>query len=246
MRRLMIRSVAVSCLPSVLGFGLLLAWISIASSAPAPEAKAQSVRTLYLVRHGDYDQDDPRDPDIGKALVPLGREHARLVAARLAALPVRFGSLHASSMTRARETATIIAAALPALEPRITSDLRECTPPTRREDVMRGLEPGEADSCRVQLEGAFARYFRPAPEADAADLLICHGNVIRYFCCRALGVDPAAWLGMTIANCSLTVIQVRADGSMRLVSFDDVGHLPPALQTYTGRKPAPADSSPRR
>jgi hypothetical protein len=47
---------------------------------------------------------------------------------------------------------------------------------------------------------------------------------------------------MTIANCSLTVIQVKPDGSMRLVSYDDVGHIPPAQQTYTS--PAKTTAAP--
>ncbi len=99
----------------------------------------------------------------------------------------------------------------------------------------------------MQLERVFARYFGPSAAADRHEVVVCHGNVIRYLCCRALGVDPMAWGGMTIANCSITVIRILPDGGRRLVSFDDVGHIPPALQTYTGRKhrPAPADSTAR-
>jgi probable phosphoglycerate mutase len=63
--------------------------------------------------------------------------------------------------------------------------------------------------------------------------------VTRYLVARALGLDPALWLNMTIANCSISVIQVRADGRARLVSFDDVGHLPPAKQTYPPWKTDP-------
>ena len=50
---------------------------------------------------------------------------------------------------------------------------------------------------------------------------------------KALGVDTEAWLGMSIGNCSLTVVAVEADGAMKLLSFSDVGHLPPNLQTRT-------------
>jgi serine/threonine-protein phosphatase PGAM5 len=206
----------------------------------------QGTRTLILIRHGDYDDQDPRDAEVGRALVPLGREQARLAGVRLAALPARIDALYASTMTRARETAEIIAASLPGLRPELVRDLRECTPPTWRQDIARRLEPGEADSCRAQIERAFARFFVPAPGEDRQEVLVCHGNVIRWFCCRALGVDPMAWGGMTIANCSLTIIRVLPDGALRLVSFDDVGHIPPALQTYTGQKRpprAPADSA---
>jgi len=98
-------------------------------AAAAGSSKSRAgVRTLYLVRHGLYDEDDPRDPDVGRHLVPEGREQARLVGARLAALPVRITALHASTMTRARETAEIIAHEL-SLTPRLSAALRECTPP---------------------------------------------------------------------------------------------------------------------
>jgi serine/threonine-protein phosphatase PGAM5 len=42
-----------------------------------------------------------------------------------------------------------------------------------------------------------------------------------------------AWLGMSIGNCSLTVVTINADGSMKLLSYGDVGHLPPNLTTRT-------------
>jgi serine/threonine-protein phosphatase PGAM5 len=205
--------------------------VATADSAAAP---APGFRTLYLVRHGLYDQDDPRDEAIGQALVPTGREQARLVGARLASLGVRYTALVTSPLTRARETADIIAAALPGLAPAIEPDLAECTPPTWREDVARTVAVEEAQGCRDRLERAFGRLFVPSPDGDRHEILVCHGNVIRWLWCRALGVEPAAWLGMTIANCSLTVIQVRPDGSCKLFLFADIGHLPPALQTYPG------------
>jgi hypothetical protein len=42
--------------------------------------ETKGVRTLYLIRHGQYDHDDDRDPDIGKALIPLGIAQSKLVA----------------------------------------------------------------------------------------------------------------------------------------------------------------------
>jgi len=207
---------------------------SSVSTADSVGAPVPGTRTLYLVRHGLYDQNDPRDEAIGQGLVPMGREQAQLAGARLAALGVRFAALVTSPLTRARETADIIAALLPGLTPTIEPDLAECTPPTWRQDVARTLAVEEAQGCRDQLERAFARLFVPSPNGDRHEILVCHGNVIRWFWCRALGVDPTAWLGMTIANCSLTVIQVRSDGSCKLFLFGDLGHLPPALQTYPG------------
>jgi len=215
--------------------------------APAPSGAAHAragtgVRTLYLVRHGLYDEVDPRDPDVGKHLVPEGREQARLVAERLAALPVRITALHASTMTRARETAEVIAKTL-SLRPRLSTDLRECTPPFRPVDFRVRLFRGEQVACRDRIDRAFARYFRPSALRDSSEVLVCHGNVIRYLCCRALGIEPHVWNRMWIANCSLTTIQIRPDGTMKLVGLNDVGHLPPSLQTYAAPPRAPAGAA---
>jgi serine/threonine-protein phosphatase PGAM5 len=96
-------------------------------------------------------------------------------------------------------------------------------------------EETEADlqACTDQLEEAFPLYFAPSPDVDRHDVVVCHGNVIRYFVTKALKVDSMAWLGMSIGNCSLTVITIEADGGMKLLSFGDVGHIPPNLTTRT-------------
>lgn len=194
------------------------------------------VRTLYLIRHGEYDHRDKRDPDIGRALVPLGVAQARLVAARLRAIPVEMTSLYSSTMTRARQTAEVIGQEFPKLELQPSPLLRECTPSTWREDIMARLDPGEPEKCEERLDRAFAKYFAPSPEGDRHDIIVCHGNVIRYFVTKVLGVNSRSWLGMSIGNCSLTVVRVRPDGSMKLVFYGDVGHLPPNLRTGLGEK----------
>lgn len=227
---------------STVRIGLLVGLVlgALCATMPPPvqaqPAAGRGVRTLVLIRHGLYDQDDPRDPEVGRALTAEGREQARLTGARLAAWPDAIDALHASTMTRARETAAIIADSLPDLALRLTRDLRECTPPTERQDIMADLAPGEADSCRSRLDTAFTRFFRPSPDRDSTEILVCHGNVIRYLVCRTLGLDPLAWLRMGIANCSLTVVQVRADGSTRLLSFADAGHLPARWQGLPGAR----------
>lgn len=210
-----------------------------ASAAPRTAAAQPGARTLYLVRHGLYDEDDPRDEAVGRGLTEAGRTQAQLVGARLAALGVTFDTLWTSPFTRARETAAIIAQSLPGLAPVLAPDLAECTPATRRKDIMADLAPGEAEACVAQLERAFARFFVPSPAGDRHELLVCHGNVIRWLWCRALGVETAAWLGMAIANCSITVIQVKPDGACKLYVFGDAAHLPVELQTYPGGAFAP-------
>jgi len=195
--------------------------------------KSDGVRTVYLIRHGEYDSGDKSDPTVGKALVPLGVAQARLVGARLRGMPVNFTSLHCSTMTRARQTAELIGQEFPELEIQSSALISECTPPTRRKDVIEGETAEDLLACTRQLEGAFSAYLAPSPDADRSDIVVCHGNVIRYFVTKALGVDTEAWLGMSIANCSLTVITVEADGSMKVLSYSDSGHIPPNLTTRT-------------
>lgn len=202
--------------------------------AEEPAPKTDGIRTVYLIRHGDYDHRDTRDPDVGRALVPLGIAQARLVAARLRSLPVGMTSLHCSTMTRARQTALVMQADFPELTVQQSRQIRECTPPSWRRDIMEGADPARLSQCKSRLDEAFAVYFAPSPAADSHDIVVCHGNVIRYFVTKALRVSHLAWLGMTISNCSLTIVRVYPNGAMTLVAFNDVGHLPPNLQTSTG------------
>ncbi len=198
-------------------------------------AKTKSVRTPYLIRHGQYDHDDDRDPDIGKALVPLGIAQTRLVANRLKSIPVKMSSLISSTMTRARQTAMIINQDFPELELQQTRLIRECTPPTWREDIMDGEDPEELKICTDNLDAAFLKYFIPSPdEEDRNDIIVCHGNVIRYFVTKVLKVETMSWLQMTTGNCGLTAVRIKPDGSMKLVSFNDMGHIPPNLRTVIG------------
>jgi serine/threonine-protein phosphatase PGAM5 len=204
----------------------------LASSLAAEVVEAgPASRTLYLIRHGFYDYHDKRDPEVGKGLLPLGISQARLIGNRLRSMPVHFSVIYSSTFTRARETALVIRQELAGLEVIESKLLSECTPPTWREDVVADYDRSELIACQEQLEAAFAKFFVPSLGEARHEVLACHGNVIRYFVTRVLGVDPLSWLGMSIGNCSLTVVRVNPDGTMKLLLFGDVGHIPPNLQT---------------
>lgn len=201
--------------------------------APADGAAGKSAgdHLVVLVRHGNYDADDPRDPAIGKMLVPLGVAQARLAGSRLRALPMRFDEIVASPLSRARQTAELIAGELGAPPPRIDPELAECTPPTRRADVMAGEKPEDLAACQAQLERLARRLLAPSADGSRRTLVVAHGNVIRYLVTRALAVDPTAWLGFSVGHASLTVIAIDAAGVPRVVAVGDVGHLPPSFQS---------------
>ncbi len=193
------------------------------------------VRTIYLIRHGEYDQTDTSDSDVGKKLTPLGIAQAKLLSARLKEMPVEFSSLTSSTMTRARETALVINENFPEVKLQQSTLIRECTPPSWRKDIMAGVDTIEKELCVANIEQAFNQYFIPSPDKnDRHDLIVCHGNVIRYFVTKVLNVDTMSWLQMSITNCSLTIVRVLPDGTMKLDAFSDYGHIPENMRTFTG------------
>jgi serine/threonine-protein phosphatase PGAM5 len=57
------------------------------------------------------------------------------------------------------------------------------------------------------------------------DIIVCHGNVIRYMFCRALQLPPEAWLRLSIFNCSLTYLMLKPNGRVSCRMLGDIGHL---------------------
>lgn len=216
--------------------------VTAAAPPPAPTAKPTAgagVRTLYLVRHGAYDTNDPRDESVGKGLVPIGVAQARLAGARLRGLPFRFDALVVSPLTRALETARVISGVLDGPPPRVDPDLAECTPTTRHAEVMAREKPEEVTACVTRLERLAAKLLVPSSTGERHELVVAHGNVIRYLATRALAVDPTAWLGFSIGHASVTVIAIDPRAGARVLSVGDVGHIPWPLQTGGASDPAP-------
>lgn len=199
------------------------------------DSNKKGTRTIYLIRHGEYNINDERDEFIGRELTPLGIAQTRLLAVRLKSMSVEFTSLTSSTMTRARQTALILNQEFPELELGQDSLICECTPPTWREDIMADETESELTKCKENIEKAFKEYFIPSPdEKDRHDLIVCHGNVIRYLVTKVLNVDAMSWLQMSITNCSLTIIRINPDGRMKLDAFSDYGHIPENMRTFTG------------
>ena len=212
--------------------GVALACAGSVVCAPAIAADAiPATRTIVLVRHGNYVADPAIDERIGPPLSPLGVAQAHLAGAALRQLPVQFDHLYASPMQRARDTAAVIAGDFPGRTFEVLDDMAECTPPTRRIEVTKDEKPADLVACSERLDRLFARIFKPAMAGDQADMLVCHGNVIRYMVTRALGVDTAAWLEMSVGHASFTTIRVTADGRFKVIAVGDVGHVPANLRT---------------
>ena len=100
-------------------------------------------------------------------------------------------------------------------------------------------KPTRAEKCGDAADGPLATQSAPAaPSASPSppheyEIVICHGNVIRYFAMRALQLPPEAWLRLCTFNCSLTYLTVRPSGSVSLRLLGDTGHLPMELTTFS-------------
>ena len=74
----------------------------------------------------------------------------------------------------------------------------------------------------------------PPPPQHEFEVIVCQGNVIRYFAMRSLQLPPEAWLRLCTFNCSLTYLTVRPNGRVSCRSIGDVGHLDMAHTTFSG------------
>lgn len=216
----------------------LFAFCLFLVAAPVAAAEQEAAaRILILIRHGHYVADPAIDEKIGPGLSPLGVAQANLAGARLAGWPMKFDALYVSPMQRARDTAASIGGGFPGRSFEVVDDMAECTPPTRRTEITAEEKPEDLAACKAKLDRVFERFFKPAAGAERQEMFVCHGNVIRYLVTRALGVDTAAWLEMSVGHASITKIRIEPDGRMKVIAVGDVGHIPPNLLTGTTGDP---------
>eukprot|EP00041_Stephanoeca_diplocostata_P037322 m.1406702 g.1406702 ORF g.1406702 m.1406702 type:complete len:324 (-) comp25014_c0_seq13:1870-2841(-) len=184
----------------------------------------KGVRYLVLVRHGQYDMEDPTHP-----LTPLGREQAAAAAKRLVALGYKFKDIHCSDMLRAKQTCDIIADEFPGV-PVFVNQLIAEGAPIPPEPTHSSWQPSPDEFFRegARIEAGFRHFFqRPDDDEKTYQLLVCHGNVIRYSVLRALQLPPEAWLRISHVNCGITIMRISGKGSVSLMGLGDAGHLSP-------------------
>jgi hypothetical protein len=89
-----------------------------------------------------------------------------------------------------------------------------------------GVAPPLADGPAPSIAPPAGAGAAAAPGLRArAEVLVCHGNVIRFFALRALQLPPEAWLRMAVAHASITTITITAEGDVLLSALGDAGHL---------------------
>ncbi len=182
-------------------------------------------RRLLLIRHGQYDEREEGTKD----LTALGRAQAKRIGKAL--VNDRIDAVFASTMLRARTTAALIAEDRK-LMVHSTPLLCECIPTK----IGFYIPPRTIAEGKKQADRAFARFFKKT-KTTRTELIVCHGNIIRYFVARALGVPGTTWRKMAIFHASITEIRIHSDGRAVLFSYNDVAHLPPRLRTMSGARP---------
>jgi 2,3-bisphosphoglycerate-dependent phosphoglycerate mutase len=179
---------------------------------------------IVLVRHGETDYNREPVRVQGRLDVPLndsGRAQAQAIAVRLAnetdAPP--FGALYSSGLSRARETAQIIGAALglqPQADPRFAESDRgawegRTWAEIRRDDpdnykAWRAAGPAfrfpGGESLSEQQRRVVAA-LDDVREAELPVLVACHGGTIRVALCHVHGVGLEAFHDWDVPNGAL-------------------------------------------
>lgn len=193
-----------------------------------------ATKTLYLVRHGNYEVTTipPAEPD--GPLTDTGREQATLAGHHLHTQPIT--ALHYSTAERAAETAALIAVYFPGLTITAHDELRECVPsvPAGLEAQLAHIPAGFIAHSRQQAPRAFATFFRPLAEGEAnqSEIIVSHGNLIGYFISQIFQAPLDAWINADIGNCGISKVEIYGSGRMRLIAHNETSYLPAELHTY--------------
>lgn len=187
-------------------------------------------KVIILVRHGQYHSASSKGLE---KLTVLGKRQAKLAAKRLKENK-RNRIIH-STMPRAVETAAIIKKELRYRGTFQSCDLlRECVPgfPKALRKKYGHTDAKKLANHKKQAEGAFRKHFK-SPRRNSVEVLVCHGNVIRYLICRSLKIDTINWRLMDIQQCGISIVEVRSKDPKRvLISHNDVGHIPKRDRTF--------------
>jgi serine/threonine-protein phosphatase PGAM5 len=182
-------------------------------------------RVLFLVRHGQFDLHEFATNQFNAGLTSLGRKQANVTAKRLRSLDV--SSIYSSTLGRARQTAEIISSEFPGIVVRPSNLLWELPnlgpidDPAWRRVFAKGKQRGER---------AFVRFVRPTREKQRIEILVTHGNLIRYFACRVLGIEPEAWSRLGFSHCGITELRI-APKQVRIICYNETGHLPARIRS---------------
>lgn len=213
-------------------------------------ARPPKTKHLILVRHGHYINAHARHvSDTDQVLSQMGRQQAEFTGKYLEQLYSRSPTRHDitilhSDMTRAVETATTIGKDFGHCTLSSTRLLREGWPGrpySSHQAIPQVPEKTNPELDRIdgeRMELAFQTIFTQSAEEEDDDeeysyqVIVCHANLIRFFLCRAMGIDPVGrWGHFEINHCGVTRIDVCENRPLKIISVNETGHLPHSLIT---------------
>lgn len=190
-------------------------------------------RTIIFIRHGQYKSNPEK-------LTKLGQLQAMRTAQTLKAF--KSAKLYCSSMPRAQETAGLISGKI-RLNVTVKDFFRESLLPGTAEFhkyITKNLDRKEKAkfmkkirAAQKKADQAFDFLFQKPKSGQNVEVVVAHGNVIRYWVCKALKIDSKKWTSMDVSHASLTTIRMSESGNFVLLGFSDIGHLPHRMRTYT-------------
>jgi broad specificity phosphatase PhoE len=188
-------------------------------------------RVLILVRHGQYVNDE-KSRHYGQ-LTALGRRQAKRTGKRLS--EYQFDVAYHSDMKRAVETAAIVFGEMEPLPSHTMKALREITPPLPSHLGENAKQRSSQQKLlRAALDTLVPRFLSaPKGNRNRLELIVAHGNLIRYLVRLAMGDKTSEWWRMGTSNCGITILAIRQGGPNALYQYNDVGHLPKSMQTIT-------------
>lgn len=193
-------------------------------------------RTVYLVRHGEAGDDGE--------LTAAGRRQAEALADRLAV--VEFAAVYHGPLPRAARTARMVAARLPGVPVHVDEAAGDYLPPVPDPAelaapfarLVESYTPAERAEGAA-LAATAVRRFAGVPELMATDenvLVVTHSFLVAWFVRHALGAPDRGWLGLNAANAGVTAVRCLPGRGCRLLTFNDLRHLPDDLR-WTGFPP---------
>ncbi len=198
---------------------------------------------LLLVRHGQTEWNAARryqgHRDI--PLSPAGVEQAERLAARLAKEPPR--AVYASDLSRALQTATIIARAcgIPVIphedlreidvgewEGRSLEEARELDPAgwaRWHDDTENNPIPGGESFAQLRERVVRRAMQIVGAHPDDTVCIVSHAGPLRAIICDALGLDPRNGPRIVLANASVSAVSYAPGAPPRLLLTNDTCHL---------------------
>ncbi len=172
-----------------------------------------------------------KDSDTYGSLTRLGHYQANCIAKRLTDYPV--DKIHSSSLLRAKETALSVIEKFSNLQLKSHHLLKEGLPYVPAPLIkQKKLDKVQIKMDKERMDQAFNVFFAPnKKETEKHEVLICHGNIIRYFICKCLGVPIEAWSNFEIFECSLSIVKVSSQGKIVVKSVGETGHIPVLKRT---------------